>query len=93
MAADTVTAKGQNAVAAGRDVNIEKNTTIKEYDVDKATAIKARHFASDMYRDCEQYVGRVHAMQLVRRPGEPSDGEQPRSSICGSCTARRTLAP
>ena len=77
IAADTVTAKGENAIAAARDVNIEKNITIKEYDLDKARRVKTSRFASDMHRDCVKYVDRVHAMQFAKRPGEPSDGEQP----------------
>jgi len=76
--ADTaVTAKGKDAVAAGRDVNIGKNTTIKEYDLDKARKIEASRFAGEMQRDCRKYVDRVHTMQLDKRPGEPSAGDQP----------------
>lgn len=77
MAADSVTASGQGAVAAGRDVTINKNTTIKQYDTEKARSIESRRFASEMYRDCQQYLERVHAMHLDTRPGEVSDGNQP----------------
>ena len=78
LSADTtVTATGSGAVAAGRDVNIEKKKIIKEYDVDKARGIEASRFAGQMYRDCQKYADRVHAMQLDKRPGEPSDGDQP----------------
>ena len=77
IAADKVTAKAENATAAARDVNTEKNTATKGYDLDKARRIKASQFASDMHQDCVKYVDRVHTMQFDRRRGEPSDSDQP----------------
>jgi hypothetical protein len=77
QAAMDVQAKGENSVAAGRDVIIDKNTVINEYDIEKARRIEAARFASAMHRECTQYVETVRGLQLQREKGDRSDAMVP----------------
>lgn len=77
QAATEVQAKGKNSVAAGRDVIIEENTVVNEYDVDKARRIEAARFASSLHRECTQYVQTVRGLQLQREKGDRSDAMVP----------------
>lgn len=72
-----VQAKGENAIAAGRDVIIDKNTVINEYDTEKARKIEAGRFASAMHRECTQYVETLRGLQLQREKGDRSDAMVP----------------
>lgn len=77
QAAMGVQAKGENSVAAGRDVIIDKNTVINEYDIEKARRIEAARFASALHRECTQYVETVRGLQLQREQGDRSDAMVP----------------
>lgn len=72
-----VQATGENAVAAGRDVVIDKNTVINEYDTEKARRIEASRFARAVHRECTQYVETVRGWQLKREAGDRSDAMVP----------------
>lgn len=77
QAAVDVEAKGQNSVAAGRDVIIDKNTVINEFDTEKARRIDAGRFASAVHRECIQYVETIRDLQLQRENGDRSDAMVP----------------
>jgi hypothetical protein len=72
-----VEASGKGAVAAGRDVVIDKNTVINEYNEEKARRIEASRFARAVSRECQQYLPIARAFQLKREKDDRSDAIMP----------------